>query len=451
MTISEKYRDLMCTKSKVDVLEGTTFAGKTTIGFGLRFIQMMRLSTKNTHLIAGESVGTIERNIIIPEYGLLDLWGDEIQYNKKGRGNISPPHLKIGKDIVYLVGFGDISKYKKALGGQFGAIGIDEINIANMDFVSEIFLPRYEYMICTLNPDDPKKPVYTEYIDRSRPIEKYKNQIPQQIQDLQAEQDPKAGWNYWNFTFDDNDSLTPEKRKELLTSTKAGTVKHKTKIQGVRTKAVGIIFRLMPRNIITPAEAKAMKFVQFTAGLDTSYSQKTADTLSWSYEGITKDGIVVILDEITANNKNSKPIIINGKSYNPFSSNKGQIAPSDTTQITNAFMMKNKDDWGFSRQIFIDNADAATLSEMQKAVYRNGWIFNGVPSYKIPILDRIILQNKWMASGHFLIVDTCTEHINECNNYAWNASKDNVPEDGNDHTVNSSQYGWIPYRLTIGG
>jgi hypothetical protein len=29
--------------------------------------------------------------------------------------------------------------------------------------------------------------------------------------------------------------------------------------------------------------------------------------------------------------------------------------------------------------------------------------------------------------------------------------QDNTPEDGNDHCINSNQYGWIPYKSKIGG
>ncbi len=46
-------------------------------------------------------------------------------------------------------------------------------------------------------------------------------------------------------------------------------------------------------------------------------------------------------------------------------------------------------------------------------------------------------------------MDTCTEHLSELERYSWNENKD-VPEDGNDHTINASQYGWIPYLNMIG-
>jgi len=28
--------------------------------------------------------------------------------------------------------------------------------------------------------------------------------------------------------------------------------------------------------------------------------------------------------------------------------------------------------------------------------------------------------------------------------------KNNTPEDRNDHTINASQYGWLPYKMLIG-
>lgn len=42
-----------------------------------------------------------------------------------------------------------------------------------------------------------------------------------------------------------------------------------------------------------------------------------------------------------------------------------------------------------------------------------------------------------------------TRYIAELEKYSWNEDKD-IPEDRNDHTINASQYGWIPYRNGIG-
>ena len=50
----------------------------------------------------------------------------------------------------------------------------------------------------------------------------------------------------------------------------------------------------------------------------------------------------------------------------------------------------------------------------------------------------------------YYVVDTCVNYIGEMGTYSWKEDKDNEPEDGHDHMVNSTQYGWIPYRDKIG-
>ena len=49
----------------------------------------------------------------------------------------------------------------------------------------------------------------------------------------------------------------------------------------------------------------------------------------------------------------------------------------------------------------------------------------------------------------YYVVDTCKEHIRELESYSWKEDKDET-EDANDHTINSSQYAWIPFRKMIG-
>lgn len=60
-------------------------------------------------------------------------------------------------------------KWKKALGGQYGCLYIDEVNTADIDFVREASM-RCDYLMATLNPDDPTLDVYKEYINCSRPF-----------------------------------------------------------------------------------------------------------------------------------------------------------------------------------------------------------------------------------------------------------------------------------------
>ncbi|MFR8313780.1 MAG: hypothetical protein ACLVBP_16320 [Ruminococcus sp.] len=58
---------------------------------------------------------------------------------------------------------------RKPFGGQYGCLYIDEINTADIDFVREASM-RCDYLMATLNPDDPSLDVYKEYINCSRPL-----------------------------------------------------------------------------------------------------------------------------------------------------------------------------------------------------------------------------------------------------------------------------------------
>ena len=265
------------------------------------------------------------------------------------------------------------------------------------------------------------------------------------------------GYVHWYFTFYDNAALTKQDIQEKIEAVPKGTKMYKNKIQGLRGKATGLVFCNFSRkqHVITRQQAKEFirqqdndiqkeYFVIFTAGLDTAYSSKSPDTIAMSYLGITNKGRCIVLDEKVYNNADiSKP-----------------IAPSDTVVNYIAFLERNRKEWGgMARNVFIDSADQATITEFAKYKRKHQdcmYIFNG--AYKrVQIIDRIMLQLGWMAYDTeqgkkpcFFVVDTCTNYIRELDNYSWKEDKDEEPEDANDHMVNSVQYAWIPYREKIG-
>jgi hypothetical protein len=254
----------------------------------------------------------------------------------------------------------------------------------------------------------------------------------------------------------DNISMTPEKIEQKKMSYPPGTKIYKNKIQGLRGKATGLVFcNFCKRHIITKEQAKAYIkrendekqeewFVIYTSGLDTAYSTKSPDTIAMSYMGITNKGRIIVLDEKVYNNA---ALDI-------------PIAPSDTVKNYIDFLERNRKEWGgMSKNVFVDNADQATITEFAKYKREHidcQYIFNNAYK-KVTIIDRINLQLGWMSFNDkkgrepsFYIVDTCTNYKTELEVYSWLEDKDCEPEDGNDHMVNSVQYGWIPYRDKIG-
>ncbi len=436
LVLSEKYKAFLKCQTPVEFLEGTTAAGKTTVGI-FKFMLKVAESPKKLHILAADDTGAAEKNIIQKDLGILDDFGVLVEYKGNGSGEYKMPHILFhtsgGDKIIFVVGYGNKRKWKDALGGQYGCLYIDEINTADIDFVREASM-RCDYLMATLNPDDPSLDVYKEYINCSRPLPEWADSTPQEIKDELIEE-PKPGWVHWFFSFDDNAGLPETKKQQIIQNTPKGTKIYKNKIEGLRGKATGLVFpNFGAGHIITAAQARQYSFRKFTCGLDTSYSAKSPDTIAMLFQGITTDRILITLAEKVYSNKDlDQP-----------------LAPSDTALKFVEFLERCRIDWGFARDTFIDCADAATITELRKYKRLHGCIYNFVGSYKkITILDRIKLQLGWIQQGCYKVVDTCPEHIREMGLYSWDETKD-IPEDGHDHTINAQQYGWIPYRNQIG-
>ena len=454
LKLSDKYIAFIKHNAPVEFLEGTTSAGKTTVGI-FKFMLKVAENPKKYHIIAAKDTGTAEKNIINKDLGIIDDFGMLTEYNGNGTKDEKIPHILFhtsdGDKVVYVMGYGDKKKWQKALGGQYGCLYIDEINTADIDFVREAAM-RCDYFMGTLNPDDPNLPVYEEYINCSRPLPKYKDDAPEELNNMLCEE-PKPGWTHWFFSFKDNLALSAEKLEKIMLNVPKGTKLWKNKIQGLRGRATGLVFSNFDRAHHVRSKQWAKQFIQtdrkqeeyytiFISGLDTSYSSQSSDTIAMTYAGITNKGRYVMFCTKKYNNAELKI----------------PISPSDTAVNYVEFLDRNTKEWGLCRQTFIDSADQATITELAKYKRQHNnimYIFN--PSYKIPIIDRINTQLGWMAyddeknfeSCFYVVEEDCKDYITELETYSWDESKDNVPEDANDHLINSSQYGWIPYQDKI--
>lgn len=429
--LSQKYIDFIKDMDvDADFLEGTTASGKTTIGAGVKFMIKVSASKKKLHIIAGRTTGVVEKNIIQQDNGILDLHRNATYYGN-GDKDYKFPHIKFEDKIILVMGYDTKDKWENALGGQYGCVLIDECNTADIEFLREVST-RNEYMIATLNPDSPDIPVYKEFINRSRPHQQYAKDVPQSImQELKEPEHPK--WRYWFFTFLDNAGLTKEQIEKKKASAPVGTKMYKNKILGLRGRATGLIFNLKKENIITESEAKKHKYIYYSVGCDTSYSKESHDKLSFSFIGITKERKCIVLATESRNNKDAVV---------PF-------APSDVIPLLIAFAEQCKSKYGFSKNIYIDSADAGTILESQKYKRNTACIYDFAGAWKkTKIITRLQLQQSWMQTGDFLVVDTCTDYIDECNTYSY--TEEGQPEDGHDHCINACQYAWLPYKTKIG-
>lgn len=444
LLLSEKYKAFIRCDAPVEFLEGTTAAGKTTVGL-FKFMLKVAESKKKLHILAAKDTGTAEKNIINKDLGIIDDFGQLVEYHGNGTKDDKIPHLLYhtskGDKVIYVLGYGDKQKWQKALGGQYGCLYIDEINTADIDFVRESAM-RCDYLMATLNPDDPALPIYKEYINCSRPLPEWQSETPREIKD-ELREEPKPGWVHWFFSFTHNLGLPKEKLDKIIANTPKGTKIWKNKIEGLRGKATGLVFSNFDRkrHVKTKAWLKQqlkdgkIKIKTITAGLDTSYSSESEDTIAMIYQIITEDRRVITVDE---------KIYSNADLTIP-------LAPSDTVRNFVDFLETNRKEWGFARDVFIDSADQATITELNKHKRLHGSAYNFIPAYKkTTIIDRIMLQISWLQQDAYLVLDHCVNHISELERYSWKEDKNNEPEDRNDHTINASQYAWLPYKMQIG-
>lgn len=444
LLLSEKYKAFIRCDAPVEFLEGTTAAGKTTVGL-FKFMLKVAESKKKLHILAAKDTGTAEKNIINKDLGIIDDFGQLVEYHGNGTKDDKIPHLLYhtskGDKVIYVLGYGDKQKWQKALGGQYGCLYIDEINTADIDFVRESAM-RCDYLMATLNPDDPALPIYKEYINCSRPLPEWEQETPKEIKD-ELKEEPKPNWVHWFFSFVHNLGLPKEKLDKIIANTPKGTKIWKNKIEGLRGKATGLVFSNFDRkrHVKTKAWLKQqlkndeIKIKIVTAGLDTSYSSESEDTIAMVYQIITTDRKVITVDE---------EIYSNADLTIP-------LAPSDTVERFIEFLERNRKEWGFARDVFVDSADQATITELNKHKRLHGSAYNFIPAYKkTTIIDRIMLQISWLQQDAYLVLDHCVNHISELERYSWKEDKNNEPEDRNDHTINASQYAWLPYKMQIG-
>lgn len=432
LLLSPKFKDFLTIDAEKEFLEGVTACGKTTVGV-FKFMCKVANSNKRFHIIAGADLGTVEKNVINGERMLLDQFDAIAEYYPSGKRKIRLPHIEYqtnkGIKIIYICGYDNKKRWQKVLGGQVGCVYIDEVNIADMEFMREVS-HRCEYMMTTSNPDDPSLPVYDEFLNRSRPLKRYVNDYPNELLEM-LNQKSERKWIHWYFNFNDNAALTQEEIERKKRAIAPGTKMYKNKILGLRGRATGLIFPNFDRkkNIISEKKAKEFKYRYYSVGVDTAYSQRSPDTIALIFLGITACGKCIALNEEIYNNANlDKP-----------------LAPSDVVKRLIDFLERNRSKWGYAKNIFVDNADQATLTELYKYKRSHPCFYTFNEAWKqTTIIDRIHMQQGWIYHENYLVVDSCHEHIKELETYSWQEDK-YEPEDRNDHTINASQYGWLPF------
>lgn len=118
LVLSPKFKDFLACYCEREFLEGTTAAGKTTVGIP-KFMLRVAMSDKKDHVLAGADLGTVEKNIINSELGIINQFDGVAQYHSNGKGKIRLPHIEYhtskGAKIIYCCGYDNKNRWKRFL------------------------------------------------------------------------------------------------------------------------------------------------------------------------------------------------------------------------------------------------------------------------------------------------------------------------------------------------
>jgi len=453
MQLSKKQKAFLTYKAPVEVCEGQTYGGKTTIG-AIKFILRVKASKKMQHAICGLDIGTIEKNIVNKENGILDVFQNEVQYFGNGNILFNLPHLEVrsihGVKVVFLFGYADQTRWKKALGGQFGCTLIDEVNTADMDLVREVAM-RSDYLLMTLNPDDPNLQIYKDYINHCRPLKEWEQDVPKEMMQQLMSQPAKEGWVHWFFKMDDNPTLTPEKKAQIISNVPEGTKTWKAKILGIRGRSEGLVYEEFTDDKIIPYD----KFLDGSMWLPNEMISRVICGLD---SGLNADATALVTILLTTA---GRLLVIPSFYYLPkIGSNSNSQQALNIAKWLEYWLPRFGINVANAVSIFGDSA-ALTQDLIYEINLRTE--FQACKVEKKDILkDTQRVKSIIGKNDYFYIIDAGylnplnpTEQLGqtdmfivELNNKVWDVKK-NQPEDGNDHCIDAFKY--ASYYLYYGG
>lgn len=251
---NKKHLDLLAlanrSTTELLVLEGTIRSSKTVIAIQAFYFRV-KYSSEKLHCIAAKDYDAIRDNILdCNGLGLLYLFPDVKLVRKKiGSYFLELKGADGKRKKILLCGYTNIQQWKKILGKTLGCILVDEVNIADEQFIDELFARQasvdFPFQIWTLNGDDPKHFIYQKYINKCKPLWTVPASILRDME--QVENLPGRYYTHW--IMQDNPVMTPAKIERSKRLYPIGSYYYKIKILGERGIAEGLVYEIFASNM----------------------------------------------------------------------------------------------------------------------------------------------------------------------------------------------------------
>lgn len=217
--LSHKARASIKANGWMTVWEGAIRSGKTVASI-IAWLTYLKHSSEKIFFMSGKTYGSLIRNVIDGDYGLLSLGAPDVCITKDRTGSNV---IMVGDKKVYLFGASDDGAYMRLKGLTAGGWYADEVATHPESFIVEALartaVSSDRRIFWTLNPTFPSHYIYRNFMDRW---------------------EGTPGYRRYHFTLDDNLAMTKERKAELA---RQYTGRYKAiYILGQRVAATGAIY-----------------------------------------------------------------------------------------------------------------------------------------------------------------------------------------------------------------
>lgn len=304
---------LLNSRAKVQFCEGSFASGKSYMqGIAFYFRVFSAPRDAKLFVLAGQSQNWVER-YLADASSIVNLF--DLKYSAAGNGGARiTVETPTGLKYIYVVGYSNVKTWKSVLGLNLRGFLIEEINTADMDFVRQCFgrIARFEdaFMYCNSNGSYPDNPVYTEYLDRCRPITAHSPMIPEgTLEAMMTHPNPNADWEYLFLHFSEAAFHSAKVKSNMWEVHPEGSYDYKIYTLGERGLATGAVFAKLLTPDIVDIPKKKLNFQALRSvdvGVDVGNEAKTIFTIvgytqnrrtgvvleSHECDGLTHDDIV---------------------------------------------------------------------------------------------------------------------------------------------------------------
>lgn len=430
----DKHLDLLALSQRQSarllVLEGTVRSSKTVIAIQAFFYRVWN-SASYLHLIAGRDFDTISNNILNGDMGLLNQFS---KYTRLRKDKIGGYYVELrspsGSKKIALVGYNDKTKWSKILGSSIENIFVDEVNVANKQFIDECFARQTSFdrplTIWTLNGDEPTHWVYTEYINRCKII----GEAPASIRADMDGVPNTQHWYYMHWRMEDNPVMTAEKIERASGIYPAGSYYYTIKILGERGTPGSLIYLdyIDERKVLQ--EIDLSKYHIFGVGVDIggTRAQNSYTLVGFSYDFSE----IAVIDKMTFK----------------------QVGYQAKTEKLAQFIAKWQAKGITIGYIAVDSAEGNYIEDLAAEFRRRGLPLV-LPSDKATIKERIDMVILLLARGKLKFNDT-EEGRNALTAFKcarWVEGKEGKEREDNNQWLNdvmdSTEYGLTRYMSRI--